>query len=384
MGGMVGEQWPLFPSQTMRTTDNGKTWDDVTPASPQDHVTTEDPYLHVDEDTGRVFSSDFMLPCTAISHSDDAGATWASTVTACDLLDHQTIFTGPPVISQTVGYPNVVYYCASDYVGAALGTSCLKSIDGGSVFVRSGVPPYVGHETTPQQCGWGTGHGVAGPDGTIYLPAGVCSRPTLAISRDEGATWSRVQVSDMLMGADPRKDHDAAVAVDSKNNLYYSWTGSDLKPYLSVSTDEGATWSDPVMIAPPGVRIATLIALDVASPGNLAVAFVGTEDRSRFGEGRYNGYVMTTTEGLERDPLFYAARINPENDPIDGGCTTGSCSANREFIDVAIAPDGTVWAPFADGCFEGSCTHRNEVAPFVGMAIGRGMAARLVGEPRLH
>ena len=177
-----------------------------------------------------------------------------------------------------------------------------------------------------------------------------------------------------------RLDHDAAVAVDTEGNLYYSWTAADLKPYLAVSTDGGETWSEPMMIAPPGVKIATLIALDVTTPGKLAMAFIGSEKQSEFGAGDYNGYMMMTTEALSPDPLFYAATINDPKDPIDGTCSTGSCRTNREFIDVAIAPDGTVWAPFVDGCYDDSCEHSGASS----LAVGRGLAARLVGGPRLR
>lgn len=383
--GVDGAQWPAFPTQTVVTSDAGRTWDDVTPPPPQDHVTTEDPYLYVDEATGRVFSTDFMLPCTAVSRTDDAGGTWETSITACDLVDHQTIFAGPPVTSRPEGYPNVVYYCAVDAGAAtvAMAVSCLKSVDGGATFVRTGEPAFLGAPDAGQAgaCPGGSGHGVAGPDGTIYVPRGVCSEPWLAISHDEGATWEQVRVAPAAMGADGRVDHDAAVAVDAAGNLYYSWTGADLKPYLSVSKDGGATWTKPVMVAPPGVKIATLIALDVASPGNLAVAFVGSERQKVFGEGDYNGYLMVTRDGLSRDPLFHAARVNPREDPIDGTCATGSCGSNREFIDVAIAPDGTAWAAFSDGCYDGGCGH--SARPFVGIAVGRGVVARLVGGPRL-
>lgn len=384
--GVDGEQWPVFPTQTVRTDDGGRTWEDVTPAPPQDHATTEDPYLYVDEATGRVFSTDFMLPCTAVSRSDDAGETWETSVTACDLVDHQTIFAGRPVTSQPSDYPNVVYYCAVDAGAAtvAMAVSCLKSVDGGETFLRTGAPAFTGEPDASQagRCPGGSGHGVAGPDGTIYLPRGVCSEPWLAISRDEGATWERVRVSAMRMASDGRVDHDAAVAADRKGNLYYSWTGADLKPYLSVSTDGGATWAKPLMIAPPRVRIATLIALDVASPGNLAIAFVGSERQKAFGEGDYNGYIVVTRDGLAPDPLFHATAVNPPSDPIDGMCVTGSCGANREFIDVSIAPDGTPWAAFSDGCYAGSCGHYR--TPFLGIAVGRGIVAHLVGGPHLR
>lgn len=377
--GVDGSQWPVFPTQTMRTDDAGKTWQDVTPPPPQDHVTTEDPYLYVDETTDRVFSTDFMLPCTAVSWSDDAGATWQTSVTACDLLDHQTIFAGAPVTSDPAGYPNVVYYCAVDAGAATASTavSCLKSLDGGLTFLRTGEPAFLGASDAAgaTACPGGSGHGVAGPGGVIYLPKAVCSEPWLAISHDEGATWEHVQVAKTGVASDGRVDHDAAVAVDADGNLYYSWTGADLKPYLSVSRDGGASWTKPLMIAPPGVKIATLMALDVAERGRLAVAFVGSRTQKAFGTGKYDGYVMATKNALSSDPTFYAATVNPPDDPIDGVCASGSCGSNREFIDVAIAPDGSTWAAFADGCFDGSCSHYR--IPFAGIAIGRGIVGRL-------
>jgi|GEM_PF-3838805 len=186
----------------------------------------------------------------------------------------------------------------------------------------------------------------------------------------------------MKMSSDGRVDHDAAVAVDSDNNLYYSWTGADLRPYLSISKDGGVRWSKPLMIAPPGVKIATLIALDVATPGHLAVSFVGSEAQESFVVGEYNGYMMTTAHALARDPLFYASRVNPADDPIDSHCLPGRCAANREFIDVSIAPDGSVWAAFADGCYEGSCYH-SDIPLGAGIPVGRGIAARLAGGAHL-
>lgn len=132
--GLDGEQWPLFPTQTTRTSDDGRTWENVTPQAANDHPTSEDPYLYVDKETGRIFTTDFQSPCHAVSRSDDAGATWITILTACDLLDHQTVFAGAPVSSVPIGYENLVYYCAVDL--AVIGVSCLKSLDGGNTFIR--------------------------------------------------------------------------------------------------------------------------------------------------------------------------------------------------------------------------------------------------------
>ncbi|MDP8956819.1 MAG: glycoside hydrolase, partial [Actinomycetota bacterium] len=186
-------EWPAFSTDVIRSTNDGRSWKAVGPRlGPESrHPITEDPYLYVDEKTGRVFTVDFLLPCSAISYSDDKGKSWTSTLSACDLVDHQTLFAGPPVTSPTIGYPNIVYYCSA---GAGLArwsmeSSCLKSLDGGKTFVRTGEPAFI---TDPrdgipgQECSGVHGHGFADDDGTVYIPKGHCGKPWLAISRDEG------------------------------------------------------------------------------------------------------------------------------------------------------------------------------------------------------
>ncbi|MGH2730458.1 MAG: hypothetical protein ACRDJI_07590, partial [Actinomycetota bacterium] len=108
------EQWPAFPVQVIRSTDEGRTWKDVSPKfGPSNrHAYTEDPYIYVDADTGRVFTVDYLLPCSELSFTDDGGKNWTTVVMGCDVVDHQTIFSGPPVEggSEPIGYKNIVYY----------------------------------------------------------------------------------------------------------------------------------------------------------------------------------------------------------------------------------------------------------------------------------
>ena len=89
-----------------------------------------------------------------------------------------------------------MYYCAIDAPGVSLGvaTSCIKSTDGGETFLRTGAPAFVANPNTdegtnslPGTCATGaSGHGVGGPDGTIYIPRAWCEQPWLGISKDEG------------------------------------------------------------------------------------------------------------------------------------------------------------------------------------------------------
>ena len=381
-----------------RSRDEGQTWEDVTPRIPGDLATiyanTLDPMLYVDERTGRVFTVQLTTGnCSLVSSSDDRGVAW-TTSTACGPTDHQHVFAGPPRTSETVGYPNVVYYCAID--GGALAaygtmTSCLKSLDGGATWVRTGTPPYqddpaagMGIQGVPGHCGGASGHGVVDDDGVIYLPRGHCAQPYLAISDDEGLTWTRVQVADTGMPSDANyQENRTGVAVDSEGNLYYTWPGRDRLPYLSTSTDGGATWSEPMMIGPPGLTEATLTEIDVREPGRVAIAYIGSENAPggeapdgfgpEYNGSTWNGYVTMTTDGLADDPIFFSASVNPRSDPlVRGACGIFRCAQVLDFIDVVIGPDGTPWTSMVDGCPNATTTCPN---------VGLGIVGRLVGGP---
>jgi hypothetical protein len=356
--------------KVVRSTDEGETWENVSPRlGPfHRHSVSADPYLHVDEETGRVFTADLQPepgdphPGVEVSFTDDGGDTWTTTAEFDHNPDHQSLFTGPPVSNPTAGYPNVVYLCVNGY--SALSTVCSKSLNGGLTFSPTGAPAYL-----EVGCGGLSGHGVVGRDGAVYLPRGFCGQPFLAISHDEGLTWTRVQVAD-----NGSPNHEAAVAVDEKGNLYYTWVADDFLPYMATSTDGALTWGDPMMIGPPGVVGAALPAIDVGSPGNVAVVYIGTADNLT-----WNGYMMMTTKALRRDPIFLTAPVNPTSDPLTTKCDRNfedRCEGIGDFFDVVVAPDGTPWAAFADACVMDRC-----LGNFAGYADG--FVARLVGGPSL-
>ena len=66
---------PLYQSGVVRSTDNGRTWTDVTPPG---HVTTLDPFLYVDKATSRVYKSDLAGTCQLMSYSDNRGDSWTT------------------------------------------------------------------------------------------------------------------------------------------------------------------------------------------------------------------------------------------------------------------------------------------------------------------
>ena len=350
---------------------DGGVWRDISPGGLGRHLTSLDPYLYVDPVTKRIFTLDWIASgvpfCSTLSFSDDNGDTWTTTPLACGGFDGESIGAGPPVSSQPTGYPNVVYYCT----GASLGTGdplttpwCSKSLDGGLTFIPTLGVPYrlTGDEGVFP--GW-AGNPVVDPDGTVYLPKRHDAMPYVAISKDEGSTWTRVQVADNgAGGAAPR------MAVRPDGSLAYAWIGGDHLPYIATSRDAGATWSPPVMIAAPGVEEAALARITVGPNGSLAVAYVGTEDSpgapfyaycnvllADCADGIYegvewNGYLAFIEDGTAVDPVIRTATVNAPDSPLFvGGCSAdGACKAVLDFVDVAFDAVGSPWAAFVDDC----------------------------------
>lgn len=384
-------RWPV-----LRSSNGGRSFKDISPTLPEGtftHFTGQDGMLYLDKDTGRVFMTDFIGPCTPVSFTDDEGGSW-TTGSACGLTDHQNLFTGPPSISQTVGYPNVVYYCAID--GGALqelstATGCLKSLDGGRAFVRTGSPPYIdginpapGNFGIPGRCSGVTGHGHVDDKGTVYMPRGWCGQPWLALSHDEGATWTRIQVADNGMAFqsggpteyDPAnatgfQEHEAGVVVDRKGTIYYFYTAMDRLPYLVVSDDGGATWGAPIMVGRPGLREASLPAIDIDDKGRIAMAYVGSTNapggKAPDGAGpeyagvTWNGYVTIVDTPLRKQPVLHTASVNDPGDPlVVGECWILRCQQQYDFIDVVLDERGRAWTSIVDGCFKTSCAPQGQ------------------------
>jgi hypothetical protein len=358
--------------EVIRSSDEGKTWEIVSPMTgpANSHPISLDPYVWADPATDRIFNIDLTVACSLLSFTDDLGESWTTNPLACGrpVNDHQTLFGGPPAVSPTVGYPNVLYYCWNDVASS----SCSKSLDGGLTWSPTGTPaftgiqPGAGGEDRPVPfCGGLHGHGIVGDDGTVYIPKESCLEPWLAISKDEGRTWETVKVSNVSAGDGIL---DPSVDVDEKGNVYYTWTGGDRRVYFTSSKDGGKTWRDPTVVSPPGVHEANLATLDAGGPGKVALAFMGSENSpwrhdcrktetcpqaSAYATTTWNGYVTTTTNALSARPTFVTSSINPPKDPITRGrCGPGRCGLVFDFLDVVISPDGSPYATFVDTCIE--------------------------------
>jgi len=362
----------------VRSTNNGKSWTDITPPG---HAATLDPFLYLDKATSRIYKSDLAGTCQLLSYSDDRGGSWTSLPAACNLSDHQSITAGPPVSSPTVGYPNVVYNCSqtAGYNGYSFASGCDRSVDGGRTFVPSGqfafadpspygTGPGSGDSGIPGHCIGDVGPIHAGPDGTLYVPRGWCNQPWVAISRDEGLTWTRTQVAKngmnttlsggfgLVAPGSGQSDYQASVMADKAGHVFFFWVALDRLPYIAVSRDGGATFGPPVRVSPPTVREAWGPAIDLDAQGRIGLAYMasttspGSPWTGSYAATTFTGYLARIANPTAPRPTVVSAPVTPADQPLAlGKCGPGRCNSGiLDFIDVALAPDGSVWGAFVD------------------------------------
>jgi hypothetical protein len=349
-------------SLLLRSGDDNASWTSAQPpvapgVSGDGHPVTQDPYLYVDPQYGRVFDVDLTLAGSYLSFSDDQGKTWTrgAAISVFGVNDHQTLFTGPPVLGLPTtdpDFPKVVYYCVNQLEGSF----CAHSLDGGRTFLNGGAPAFAAAGSDAQGetsgCGGLHGHGVTDSKGRVFLPRG-CGSPVLAVSDNGGATWREVQI--LSEGSDIGvADVQTSIAVDAADNLYYVWWDDVHQlPYLSVSRNAGASWSRPRMIAPPGVQAVNFPTIAAGSPGRIAITFPGTLSKNADDITRpWFSYVVESVDALGYTPTFLSVVANPGGlaDPIHRGDCFGRCGRMYDFLDVVVDASGIAWGTATDTC----------------------------------
>jgi hypothetical protein len=180
--------------------------------------------------------------------------------------------------------------------------------------------------------------GVVGNDGTTYQPVS-CSRGAyVAISHDEGSTYSWEPVKD----APPQNGLAGSLqlAVDQSDNLYGMWVAGD-QLYLAISNDHAKTWSTPMKVTAPGVHTITRPAFAAGARGQVAITYYASHDPSA---QTLTAYITQTLDALAPQPLFYSGALNDPAHPIyvDAGLTGGSPRA--DFVGGSYDSAGTFWA----------------------------------------
>ncbi len=362
----------LADTRLLRSKDEGNSWQDVTaePVPGQDFPVTLDPYVYIEENSGRLFDLDLYVGSSFLSFSDDGGRTYETNPAASGdfVNDHQTLFAGPPpagtaLVPTDPDFPEFLYYCFNRVADS----SCGRSIDGGRTFQRSGNIAYPGVE--PKEggafCGGLHGHVATDREGRVLLPKGHCGYPYISISNDAGVTWKRGRVSDRI----DMPDNQASITSDAKNNLYYVWYDSEHRlPWLAVSTNHGRTWGDPIMIAPPGVREVQWPTVAAGGKGRITIGFPSTNVRDQGDLTRPWDYqVVASVNALSANPTFVSNIANAPTDPIHRGDCPGRCGNMLDFLDVIVspAPGHSIWATYVDTCTaQRSCRDDDDAVGF--------------------
>lgn len=352
-------------TKIMRSNDGGQSFQSVSPTLGGEENTippiSGDPYVWVDEVTGRVFSIDLQqLVNNVVLFTDDGGENWTFSVpdVTSTVTDHQTLTSGPapaalaPLAIGPGFEGRMVYYCFNRIAES----TCTRSFDGGLTFSRTGVPAYVGIDPTEADdlflCGGLHGHITIAPDGALLLPKGHCGIPQLAISDDGGTTW-RVEI---IPGPGAQDTH-LSVDADSAGNYYFTWFDDILKlPFLVTSTDKGVTWTDPVMIAPPGVVQVTWPTVYAGDPGRISLGYACNRSKAadQTSLSRPWDYCVTTSiNALDPEPTFLSNIGNPIDDPMHRGNCPDRCGNVLDFLDtMAAVPQagGRTYAAYTDTC----------------------------------
>jgi hypothetical protein len=369
----------------------GLTWNGVCPAPqgmPCPLPSHQDDQSYMDRDTGRYFWN--FMPAseggTDVAWTDDGGATWGLTQAwPFPATENPQVLSGyaPDGQPESQGYPKVVYFCgnfgliggaasqgdiALDLTPAPVRTPasrmCEKSLDGGKAFTALGQGllfsrPVAQHPECGSAPDENSGYPAAATDGTLYLVVTCGGKTYLAHSTDEGATWPIVSSTE----APPATGlFGGLLYIDSANNMYLPWEDHPSNPItgspptqlnLSISRDLGDHWTTLEDVGAPGVTVST-VAFGIGAPGQIVFSYYGQVT----GQGSADGYLTYSADVLESNPVFWAAPLNPSNQPLLPAGGAGSfivpqpsdAGDRTDYIGAAIGPDGTPWASFARYC----------------------------------
>jgi len=298
---------------------------------------SNDPYVYVDKWTDRIMKFDMhALLGMTVEWSDNEGASWSPPTVATDIRsvqDHQTITSAPYPAAL---HPTTWVFCIN---GNAPHPLCSSSFDGGNTWT-----PEVSGAPVDCQSGGLTAHLEGGPNGNFYRGNAGCNGQGYAIYRSTngGLTWTEHTLPTDVSGtADTWNAEEAQVAVDDDDNVHAMWMGSDNMPYYAYSLDEGNTWSDAMMIAPPTDLVGTGFPVVTAGAGGkVAFGYVGDS-----GGDTWNAYLTVVTDAFGDTPLFTTVQINAPGDPIDleAGCGYNRCGGLGDFLDMSVDQYGRPW-----------------------------------------
>jgi PKD repeat protein len=358
-------------------------WKDVSFTTTK--VRSLDAILFTDRGTGRTFVSQLNTVTQAnpvliglnslMAYTDDDGASWTpAQINPPDgSNDHETVGAGPypaalSALANSVNKGHAVYYCGQQNVGGE--AFCSRSDDGGLNFGKS----ILVSQDAVNSCGAAIhGHVKVAPDGTVYLPNGLCSNGSAVfVSTNAGTTWTEHTIPGsrpMASAISPATFDisDPSVGIASDGTVYFAWTGlvpngnsTDNHIWAAVSHDQGATWSTPFDLgAAIGINNAVFASAVAGDPNRAAVAFIGTtqggDHQSASFQGTWYGYVAHTYDGGQTWTTVLAS-----DGPVQRRACIWNSGGNNvcrnllDFNDINMDDKGEVLFAYANGCV-GAC-----------------------------
>lgn len=347
-------------STIIRSLDRGETWEAVHTHA----LLNSDPMMWVDPWTDCIYNVPMfpILLASVIYESCDDGDTWGavhSSNVGHGVYDHQkfaTALPGPeaPAVAG-VAAPTVFIICYN----ALVSTNCAMSYDGGRTWP---IDQPIWNSAQGPACAGQQSHPTGAPDGTIVVAkAWGCADPLVYVSRDSGVSW-QAHAGPPGIGGDTL---DPEVAFTTDGTMYLFWQSKRGQDYatLARSSDYGATWSGVWNVTAPGLGSSIFASLHAGSPGRVAMAFHATNYTVYPSEAEDDAlwytYIVTSEDADGSNPTFVSRRVQPLDDPVQVG---GICNGNQgcvngnrnllDFIDGAVAPDGTFFTVIADGCVD--------------------------------
>jgi hypothetical protein len=332
----------------IKGTNYGQDWEDVGPFNPLFPTTgqvpsSNDPYVYVDKWTDRVVKFDMhALTAMFVEYSDDDGSSWSIPLSAEGYYspqDHQSIASMLDI--NGIGLHDTIYVFCINTGASAVGPQCSRSLNGGVTWdvQRPGYP--IG---TPQ-CSGLHGHVAGGSDGSVYRGNPSCEGPAVYRSLDGGYTWTEHTISTTVGMQEGWHNHEVAVAVDEGGNVHTTWISTDNMPYYAYSRDQGDTWSEPMMVAAPGVIQTGFPTIFAGDEGRVALGYIGLQ----YGQSGWNGYMAVLTDAFNEYPLITSVSVNLFEDPLDSSedCGNVRCGGFGDFIDIEIDDEGRPWIALA-------------------------------------
>ena len=371
----------------LRSTDLGSTFSLLPTTGPGGQARSrEQAHSYLDPATGRLFFNTSQInpqtlnlsPGFDSSYTDNAGASWTNTAISVSAYDMLRMAAGKPVTSHLQGYPDIMYAMAPSPISTPVGLSAvlsvtgplnqivLRSLNGGQSWTQAGSFPISPSANGCSSSEWILMSTLAvGPDGTVYSVGRRCTQVGLAVSHDEGATWSfrsipgtsLIPFSTILSPvADPNYVFGNALSIDSQGNLYVVYPDAKDLVRLTVSRDGGNTWSSPVVVSAPGVGRAFDPAIDVRAPGQIGIGYYGAVTQPK-----YNGYLAVSDNALSAVPTFTSETVNDPAQPlqpstVDAGYLQLFTGGDlNEWIGVKFAANGELFGAFnEDMCLSGN------------------------------